>query len=97
VVPLPAAPASDPGERLVAGFVAYLVRERGLGVDTNTVYGYERSARLFLSGRVDLDGGGLEHLTAAESTTAPRHDRSRNRDSADGPVVHRKRYAIPHL
>jgi integrase/recombinase XerD len=68
VPPAAAVLASDPAERLVAGFVAYLVRERGLAVGTNTVYEYERTARLFLSGRVDPDGGGLERLTAGEVT-----------------------------
>ena len=65
VPPAAAVPVSDPAERLVAGFVAYLVRERGLAVGTNTLYEYERTARLFLSGRVGRDGG-LERLTAGE-------------------------------
>jgi integrase/recombinase XerD len=68
VPPVAAAVVSDPVERLVAEFVEYLVRERGLVADTSTVYEYERTARLFLFGRVDSDGGGLERLTAAEVT-----------------------------
>jgi integrase/recombinase XerD len=40
----------DPVERLVAEFVEYLARERGLAVSSITVYEYERTARLFLSG-----------------------------------------------
>jgi integrase/recombinase XerD len=44
------------------------VRERGLTAGTSTVYEYERTARRFLFGRVDRDGGGLERLTAAEVT-----------------------------
>jgi integrase/recombinase XerD len=67
-VPPPAPPASDPAERLVGEFVEYLVRERGLAVGTTTVYEYERIARLFLSGRLDPDGGGLERLTAGDVT-----------------------------
>lgn len=58
----------DPVGRLVGRFVAYLVRERGLRVGTCTVYEYERTARLFLDGRLDPDGGGLERLTTAEIT-----------------------------
>ena len=38
----------DPVERLVAEFVEYLARERGLAVSSITVYEYERTARLFL-------------------------------------------------
>jgi integrase/recombinase XerD len=68
VPPATAAAVSDPVDRLVAGFVAYLVRERGLRVGTSTVYEYERTAWLFLSGRVDPDGGGLERVTAGEVT-----------------------------
>jgi integrase/recombinase XerD len=65
-VPPPVLPASDPAERLVGEFVEYLVRERGLAVGTTTVYEYERIARLFLSGRLDRDGGGLERLAAGD-------------------------------
>lgn len=68
VAPPPASVVSDPVERLVAEFVEYLVRERGLAVGTRAVYEYERTARRFLSGRVDPDGGGLDRLTAGEVT-----------------------------
>jgi integrase/recombinase XerD len=63
-----AAAVSDPLDRLVADFVAYLVRERGLAVGSHSVYEYERTARLFLSGRIDPNGVGLEHLTAGDVT-----------------------------
>jgi site-specific recombinase XerD len=59
---------SDPLDRLVADFVAYLVRERGLAVGSHSGYEYERTARLFLSGRIDPNGVGLEHLTAGDVT-----------------------------
>lgn len=69
-VPAPeAAVVTDPVERLLAKFVEYLVRERGLVVGSRSVYEYERTARLFLSGRVDPDGGGLERLTAGQVTS----------------------------
>jgi hypothetical protein len=60
---------SDPVDLLVAEFVVYLVRERGLSVGTNTVYEYERTARLFLAGRVDPDGGGLDRLATSDVTS----------------------------
>lgn len=56
---------ADPVSGLVAVFVGYLVRERGLIVGTSTVSSYERIARLFLAGRVGV-GGGLEGLTAGQ-------------------------------
>jgi site-specific recombinase XerD len=59
---------SDPLDRLVADFVEYLVRKRGLAVGSHSVYEYERTARLFLSGRIDPDGVGLERLTAGDVT-----------------------------
>jgi integrase/recombinase XerD len=69
LVPAVAAPVvSDPAERLVARFVEYLLRERGLVAGTSTVYEYERTARLFLLGRVDSDGGDLQRLTADDVT-----------------------------
>ena len=43
-----------------------LARERGLTVGSTTVYEYERTARLFLSGRIDSDGGGVDRLTACD-------------------------------
>jgi integrase/recombinase XerD len=59
---------SDPLDVLVGEFVEYLVRERGLMVGSTSVYEYERVARLFLSGRIDPDGGGLDRLTAGDVT-----------------------------
>ena len=57
---------TDPVDLLVAEFVEYLVRERGLVAGSSTVRGYEQTARLFLAGRVDPGRGGLERLTAAD-------------------------------
>jgi hypothetical protein len=62
------AAVSDPVELLVGGFVEYLVRERGLRDGSHTVWEYRRTARLFLTGRLDADGGGLDRLTAADVT-----------------------------
>ena len=59
---------TDPVELLVAEFVEYLVRERGLRDGSRTVWEYRRTARLFLTGRLDPDGGGLEGVTAADVT-----------------------------
>lgn len=59
---------SDPVALLAAEFVEYLARERGLAPDSNSVYEYKRIARLFLSGRLDPDRGGLERLTAGDVT-----------------------------
>jgi site-specific recombinase XerD len=59
---------SDPVELLVGRFVEYLVRERGLTAGSVTVWEYRRTARMFLAGRLDRGGGGLERLTAAEVT-----------------------------
>jgi site-specific recombinase XerD len=58
----------DPVELLVGEFVEYLVRERGLTDGSHTVWEYRRTARLFLAGRVDPDGGGLDGLTAGDVT-----------------------------
>ncbi len=67
LVPAPVAPVvSDPVELLVGEFVEYLVRERGLTDGSHSVWEYRRTARLFLAGRVDSDGGGLERLTAGD-------------------------------
>jgi integrase/recombinase XerD len=57
---------TDPVDLLVAEFVEYLVRERGLVAGSSTVHGYERTARLFLAARVDPDRSGLERLAAAD-------------------------------
>lgn len=59
---------TDPVERLVVEFVEYLVRERGLADGSGSVWEYRRTARLFLAGRVDSEGGGLERLTAGDVT-----------------------------
>jgi site-specific recombinase XerD len=70
LVPEPVVPVvTDPVELLVAEFVEYLARERGLEPDSNSVYEYRRNARLFLSGRLDPGGGGLERLTAGDVTS----------------------------
>lgn len=66
--PAERAPVSDPVELLVERFVEYLVRERGLRDGSHTVWEYRRTARLFLAGRLDPDGGGLERVTAGEVT-----------------------------
>jgi site-specific recombinase XerD len=58
----------EPVELVIGEFVEYLVRERGLTDGSHTVWEYERTARLFLAGRVDSDGGGLERLTAGDVT-----------------------------
>jgi integrase/recombinase XerD len=60
VVPVPTAI-----DLLVARFVEYLVRERGVQNSTS-VYWYERVARSFLAGRVDPDTGTLAPLRASE-------------------------------
>lgn len=57
---------SDPVELLVGRFVEYLVRERGLSDGSNTVWEYKRTARLFLTGRLELVGGGLDHVSAGD-------------------------------
>jgi integrase/recombinase XerD len=57
---------TDPMDLLVAEFVEYLVRERGLVAGSSTVHGYEQTARLFLAARVDPGRSGLERLTAAD-------------------------------
>lgn len=57
---------TDPVDLLVAEFVEYLVRERGLVAGSSTVHGYEQTARLFLPAGVDPDRSGLERLTAAD-------------------------------
>ena len=50
---------------IVARFVEYLARERGV-TNRTSVYWYERIARSFLTGRVDPDTGALASLTAGE-------------------------------
>lgn len=50
---------------IVARFVEYVARERGV-TNRTSVYWYERIARSFLTGRVDPDTGALESLTAGE-------------------------------
>jgi integrase/recombinase XerD len=67
VPPVAAAVVSDPVERLVARFVEYLLRERGLVAGSSTVYEYQRTARLFLVGRVDSDVG-VQRVTAGQVT-----------------------------
>ena len=52
---------------IVARFVEYLARERGI-TNRTSVYWYERIARSFLTGRVDPDTGVLASLTAGEVT-----------------------------
>jgi site-specific recombinase XerD len=59
---------TDPVEVLVGDFVEYLARERGLAPGTRYVHEYKRVARLFLSGRLDPNGGGLDRLTAGDVT-----------------------------
>jgi integrase/recombinase XerD len=67
LVPVPVAlVVTDPVELLVGEFVEYLVRERGLTDGSPTVWEYRRTARLFLAGRVDSDGRGLDGLTAGD-------------------------------
>ena len=69
LVPVPVAlVVTDPVELVVGEFVEYLVRERGLTDGSHTVWEYRRTARLFLAGRVDPDGGGLDGLTAGDVT-----------------------------
>jgi integrase/recombinase XerD len=69
LVPEPEAPVvTDPVELLVGEFVEYLARERGLAPDSSSVYEYTRIARLFLAGRLDRDGGGLDRVTAGDVT-----------------------------
>src|SRR4051794_29144033 len=58
---------TDPVELVIDSFVEYLVRERGLSVDSTSVYEYKRIAGLFLSGRVAADGG-LDDLSASDIT-----------------------------
>jgi len=62
-VPLPAAPATTPTERLLAEFRSYLVDERGLA--GGTVVSDVHIARLFLNTRPSEDLG-LERLTPSE-------------------------------
>ncbi len=50
---------------IVARFLEYLARERGV-TNRTSVYWYERIARSFLTGRVDPDTGALASLTAGE-------------------------------
>lgn len=53
-------------EKVLAGYRSYQLRERGLSVSTADCY--ERRARRFLADRAELDGLGLDQLTAAEVT-----------------------------
>jgi site-specific recombinase XerD len=66
VVPEPGVPVlSDPVDRVLAEFAEYLVRERGLAAGSSTVRDYRRVARLFLTGRVGVDGD-VDQLTAGD-------------------------------
>jgi len=58
-------PAPTQIDTLVARFLEYLVRERGVA-NATSVYWYERVTRAFLAGRVDPDSGTVDPLTAAE-------------------------------
>lgn len=58
------AEAGDPLERVLADYRRYLFDERALR--ERTVDGYMSVARLFLDGVMDVDGSGLERLTAAD-------------------------------
>ena len=60
-----AVPAPTAIDVLVARFLEYLVRERGVANRTS-VYWYGRVTRAFLSGRVDPDSGAVGPLTAGE-------------------------------
>lgn len=64
VVPMLA--PDDPVEEVLAEYRSYQLRERGLSSATADCY--ERRARRFLAGRAELDGLGLDRLTAAEVT-----------------------------
>ena len=65
LVPESEVPAvSDPLELLVASFVEYLVCERGLAVDSTSVYEYKRTARAFWPAHIAPDG----ELTASDVT-----------------------------
>lgn len=59
---------SDPVELLVGRFVEYLVRERGLSDASRMVWEYRRTARLFLTGRLGRDSGGLDQVRAGDVT-----------------------------
>lgn len=54
----------DPLEEVLARYRSYLLLERG--VNATTADSYERRARRFLSDRPQLEGLGLDRLTAAE-------------------------------
>jgi len=60
-------PAPTAIDLLVARFVEYVVRERGVANRTS-VYWYERVARSFLAGRVDPDTGTVAPLAASDVT-----------------------------
>jgi len=64
----PVVPELSAVERLVAEFVEYLVRERGLAENSTSVYWYRRIALSFLDGRVDPETGALASLTAGDVT-----------------------------
>src|SRR6266567_4376379 len=85
-VPAPASP-QGPLEELLADYCRYLSVERGLS-DHTVFDAYRPAARLFLSGRENPDGLGLDRLSAAEVSsflagecgTVP----SRRADARDG-------------
>jgi integrase/recombinase XerD len=58
-------PAPTQVDLLVARFLEYLVRERGVANSTS-VYWYERVTRSFLAGRVDPASGAVDEVTAGE-------------------------------
>jgi site-specific recombinase XerD len=62
------AAVTDPVELVLGRFVEYLMRERGLRDGSHTVWEYRRTARLFLAGRLDAGGGGVDRVTAADVT-----------------------------
>ena len=65
VIAVPAVVVPEgPVERLLDDYRRYLAGERGLVA--HTIYHYERVARLFLAGREQLDGLGLERLAAQD-------------------------------
>lgn len=58
-------PVATHVDLIVARFVEYLARERGV-TNRTSVYWYERIARSFLTGRVDPDTGALGSVAAGE-------------------------------
>jgi integrase/recombinase XerD len=61
-------PAPTAIDLLVARFLEYLARERGVlkVANSTSVYWYERVTRLFLAGRVNPDSGAVDQVTASE-------------------------------